>query len=101
MVMQRGMYVLWSRGSNPTALTEWKDITENFGPNLTFEEVIASFFVMKQSGQHVRIEWIPENAYGNVPKVNPDFDDSEEKEREARAWYGKEAQGVETGFGYV
>jgi hypothetical protein len=101
MVMKRGVWALWSRGTDPTALTPWKEVTEHYGVALTFEEILAAFLVMRSQGQHVRMEWMPEGAYGKVPKSNPDHDDSEEKERESRAWYGKDDKSEMTGFGYV
>lgn len=105
MVMQRGTWAIWSRGNGPFPLAEWKEVSEHFGVSLTFEELLAAFLVMKQQGQHVRLEWMPEAAYGSVPKSNADYSEAELRER--NNFYGDNAQldtereAMELGFGYV
>lgn len=110
--MQRGKWTLWSRGSGKSdafPLTGWKDVTEHYGVALTFEELLAAFLVMKQQGQHVRLEWMPEAAYGNTPKVNADHPPlrgqlSPELERYFdldNAQLETESEAMKLGFGYV
>lgn len=89
MVMQRGTWAIWSRGSKPTALTPWTEVTEHYGPTRNFEELLPAFLVMKSQGQHVRLEWMPEAAYGNVPKSN------------GHAQLDTELEAASLGFGYV
>lgn len=86
MVMQRGVWALWSRGQNPTATTQWKDVSEHYGPNMSLETMLTAFMLMKQQNQHVRLEWMPENAYGNVPKANGEQHPNLTEEKEAMAW---------------
>lgn len=104
MVMQRGTWALWSRGNSPDALTPWKEVTEHYGVALTFEEILAAFIVMRSQGQHVRMEWMPEAAYGKVPKSNPAFpytSDEDPTNAEIDAWYGPDDKSEMTGVGYV
>lgn len=85
MVMQRGRWALWTRGTKPTALTKWEEWSEHM-LSPTFEEVLAAFLVMKSQGQHVRMEWMPENAYGNVPQSNGQALEDEAVLAESRKW---------------
>ncbi len=71
------------------------------------EELLPVFLLMKNQGQHVRLEWMPEAAYGNVPKSNAEADHSEAELRERHNFYGDDAQretesnAMKLGFGYV
>ena len=100
MVMQRGTWAIWSRGSKPTALTPWTEVTEHYGPTRNFEDLLPAFLVMKSQGQHVRLEWMPEAAYGNVPKSNADYSDAE-LSRNRNAQLDTELEAASLGYGYV
>lgn len=87
--MNRGRWALWSRGTKPDALTPWKEVTEEltntYGVSPTFESLLAAFMLAKMAGVHIRMEWLPENAYGKVPASNGQAL-IDEAAKEGQAW---------------
>lgn len=107
MVWQNGKWALWTRGQKPTALTQWEDFSQHMG-NPTFEELLPAFLLLKSQGQHVKLEWIPENAYGQGSPGNSDQNSPYQAHREDRehnpysdrVWLGETVDQV-PGMGYV
>lgn len=60
----KGKWALWTRGTNPLPYTPWLEATDG---RTDMGELLTDFLDWQRSGQHVRLEWVPESAYGALP----------------------------------
>jgi hypothetical protein len=59
---RKGQWALWTRGTNPRTYDPWIEATDGRGDN--FGALLIDFMDWQRHGQHVRLEWVPNSAFG-------------------------------------